>query len=270
MKLGKIGLIFLTMIYSQACKDPEGQFQLPDNVYIIEKIYDVGNSANASDFRIYVNFNSVVDIGDLVEVRLVIVKSTDDFSVDQIEGLAEGNYFTVALSNAASQVIKPGGGIKDSDGDPISNNTSYNLYIAVMGQSNAFQLSEAKSFTLQDKPIYAGDYTGTWEDLGPPGPAKFGMSLRITDNYTGQMFYADTTFTPFGNGTQDATTSMVVDGTEITSFVLNQFISGYNGGCAAQKTLTGHFENDIDLVLDTFNWADCDGTRDVKLIFRRR
>ncbi|MBX7151889.1 hypothetical protein K1X84_09640 [bacterium] len=270
MKQSMMSLALLSVFVCLACKDGGETFQLPANVYSVEKIYDVGNSGSASDFRIYVNFNSAVNIDDLEEVRLVIVKSSDDFSTDQIDALVGGNYFPMTISNAASQVIKPGADIKDSDGDPIANNTSYSLYIATIGQSNSHQLSEAKLFTLQDKPVYAGDYVGTWEDLGPPGPAKFGMSLRISENYTGQMFYADTTFMPFGNGAQDATITMTVSGTEITSFVLNQFISGYNGGCAAQKTLTGHFEDDINLVLDTFNWADCDGTRDVKLLFRKK
>jgi hypothetical protein len=96
------------------------------------------------------------------------------------------------------------------------------------------------------------------------------MSLIIEDDYTGKMFYANANFTPFGSGTQDARTTMTVSGTTITAFTLNQFINGYNGGCGANKTLTGTFEDDINLVLDTFSWADCDGTRDVILRFTRQ
>ena len=120
---------------------------------------------------------------------------------------------------------------------------------------------------MEDKPIYAGDYIGTWEDLGPPGPAKTIMSMRITPDYKGEMFYASNKFMPFGTGSQDAVITMTVNGATIASFVLNQAVGGYKGGCIATQTLTGRFVDDVNLVLDNFNWPDCDGTRDVALQF---
>lgn len=119
-------------------------------------------------------------------------------------------------------------------------------------------------------PPFAGDYVGSWEDLGPPGPAKFPMSLRINDDYTGQMFYANGAFHPFGSGTEDAKVVLKIDGSVITSFELNQAIKGYKGGCAVSKILTGNVENEIELVFDKFLWVDCDGAREVLLRFKKK
>lgn len=256
----------------------EDNFQLPANVYTIDKVYDIGNNGNAADIRLEVTVLSTINTSELVEVRLIIVKASNNFSEEQIATLAQGNYFSIPLANTANQGIKPSS-IKDSDGDNITNGIAYKVYIGILGKQDSKQLSEPKEFTLSDKPIYAGDYVGTWEDLGPPGPGKFPMSLRIADDYSGQMFYATTDFKPFKGGLQDAKTSMTINGTIISSFILNQFIKGYSGGpdatnptpnCPAQETLTGRIEDDVNLVFDTFIWADCDGTRNVKLSFKKK
>lgn len=256
----------------------EDSFQLPTNIYTIEKVYDIGNNGNAEDIRVETTALSTFNLSDLVEARLIITKASKSFSADQITSLAAERYFSIPVTSTASQVTKPSM-IKDADGDNVTNDIAYKVYIGVLGKQDSKQLSEPKELTLSDKPIYAGDYLGTWEDLGPPGPGKFPMSLRIADDYSGQMFYATTNFKPFKGGSQDATTSMVINGTTISSFNLDQFIQGYSGGpeaanpvpnCPAHGTLTGTIEDDINLVFDTFNWSDCDGERNVKLSFKKK
>jgi hypothetical protein len=265
-------------------KDPDPKlsppaFQLPANVYSITKVYDIGNNSSPNDLRVEVTFLTSVALTDLVEARLVIVKASKSLTVDQISTLTSSNSFTIALSASASQVIKPAGA-SDSDGDPVVNGTPYRVYVAILGKEGTKQLSGAKDITLADKPVFAGNYVGSWGDLGPPGPGTFPMSMRIADDYSGQMFYANANFTPYSpTGAQDATTTIVVTG-DAFSFNLNQFIPGYSGGgapggtptpnCPASKTLTGHIVDDIRLVFDTFSWADCDGTRDVKMEFTRQ
>lgn len=256
----------------------DSTFQLPPNVYSISKIYDIANNSNSSDLRVEVSFLASASLSDLLEVRLVIVKASKSFSQDQITTLSPTNYFSIPLSASPNQVIKPIG-TNDSDGDAVVNGTSYVVYVAILGKEGTRQLSNSKAFTSADKPILAGDYVGTWQDLGPPGPGTFPMSLRIADDYSGRMFYANANFTPFASGAQDATTTMVATGTAI-SFNLNQFMPGYSGGgapggsptpnCPASKTLTGQILDDITMVFDTFSWADCDGTRDVVLRFTRK
>ncbi len=269
MKATMIIVVGALLACTWSCKD-NSSFHLPDNLFKISKALDIGNSNNATDLRFDLEFLAPGSINDIQEVRLLMVKSPNSFTLAQIDGLKTGNFLVIAPSSVSKQVIKPGAAdLKDADGGTISNG-AYTVYVAVLGKENSRQLSAAKDITLSDKPIYAGDYIGTWQDLGPPGPAVFPMSLRIADNYTGQMFYANPNFTPFGTGAQDALTTMTLNGTMIASFELDQFIPGYKGGCKAKKTLTGHFEDDINLVLDTFDWPDCDGTREVKLRFERK
>jgi hypothetical protein len=272
-----VSLLFTVLL---SCGDgaKESAFQLPVGLYTVGGAYDVANNNDISDVRIDVLVSSTLTTSDVLEARLVISKASKTFREEQIATLAAGNFFTFPVSMTAKQIIRPAA-THDTDGDTIVNGVAYQVYVAVIGKQETRQLSASKDLTLIDGPIYAGDYVGTWEDLGPPGPAVFPMSLRIADDYTGKLFYANSSFRPFGKGTEDATITMMVSGAIVSAFVLNQFITGYSGSspghtptasCPAIKTLSGRFDGDVDLVLDTFNWADCDGTRDVKLKFTRQ
>lgn len=245
---------------------------LPLGLFDIEKVYDVGNAADASDIRASIRFSGGTTAAKLGEVRFVVSKVSSTLSTTTAENLKSGTFVVVTVSEDPAQssiTLKGTGALKDADGDAITNG-SYDAYVVTFQSGKAVQITDPVRFTLADQPVFAGNYIGTWEDLGPPGPATFPMSLIIKTDYTGQMFYANANFKPFGSGSQDATTSMTVSGNLTVSFVLNQSIPGYKAGCAAQKTLTGRFVNDINLVLDTFTWADCDGTREVKLSFTRQ
>lgn len=251
-------------------------FQLPDTIYTIDKVYDVGNSGNATDLRIEVSVASTINTSDLVEVRVVLAKSAKAFSKDQIAALTPGNFFSVPVSGTPKQTIKPTS-IKDSDGDNITNGTAYRVYVAVIGKENARQLSAGKDITLANKPIYAGDYTGSWEDLGPPGPGSFPITLRINDNYSGSLFYT-TTFSPYGKGgtTEDVKITLNVTGTTFTcqmDQLIGQYLGGgafgAGGGCPASKNLSGTIQDDVSLIFNVFTWADCDGTREVKMKFQK-
>ncbi len=254
-------------------------FQLPTNSYTINKVYDIGNSGNSSDLRVQLTVLPTIPVADFIEVRLIITKATKSFSADEIAGLASGNFFSIPISNTALQVIKPSS-VKDSDGDDLTNGIAYNIYVGIIGKEDAKQLSGAKNFILADKPIYAGDYVGTWEDLGPPGPGTFPVTLRVAENYSAQMFYTPN-FAPYGHGPglQDVSATLEITGSTF-SFDANQFIDKYigggafttggSGGCPATKVLTGVIQDDINLVFDIFNWSDCDGTRNVQLKFTRQ
>ncbi|MBL7865087.1 MAG: hypothetical protein JNK10_09440 [Cyclobacteriaceae bacterium] len=268
MKQSRFNYLIVWLLAILACSNDPGP-QLPDSLYTISSAVDIGNNGDATDVRIEVTTSSALVPADILEVRLLLVKSSKSFSLNQIDDLKSDSYFSFTASTTKIQVIKPTASVKDSDGDAITN-SDYKVYIAVIGTRTEQQLSSPRDISLRDSPIYAGKYVGTWEDLGPPGPAKFGMSLIIAEDYSGRMFYANTKYVPYGQGAQDALTTMQVEGTIVTAFVLDQFISGYNGGCPAKKTLQGNYVNDLELVLDTFSWADCDGIRDVKLRFKRQ
>jgi hypothetical protein len=269
MKSRQIKFLSLLFVLAASCADDRIRFILPDDVYAISMAYDIGNNGNASDIRLHLNFPTPVALSDLLEVRLVITKSNKVLMVDEALKLPSGNFLPLTISGNKLQVVKPNAALRDSDGELIGNG-KYKVFIATSGVEDSKQLSKGREIILTDRPIFAGDYIGTWEDLGPPGPAVFPMSLRIAEDYSGQMYYANDTFKPFGSGAQDALTTMTVSGATIDAFTLNQLVGGYSNGCAANGTLTGSFEDDINLVLKTFTWSDCDGTRDVKLQFRKQ
>ncbi len=245
---------------------------LPAGLFKIENVYDVGNAADASDIRASIRFSGGTAAAKLGEVRFVVSKVSSALSLTAAESLRSGTFVALSVSDDPSLFsisLKATSSLKDADGDAIKN-TSYDAYVVTFESGKAVQITDAVRFTLADQPVFAGNYIGSWEDLGPPGPATFPMSLIINADYTGRMFYANANFKPFGTGTEDATTSMTVAGDQTLSFLLQQHIPGHKGGCVAEKTLTGRFVNDVNLVLDTFTWADCDGTRQVKLLFTRQ
>jgi hypothetical protein len=260
-----------------ACKEDGNEFQLPDSLFVSDKIYDIGNNGNATDVRVEISVSPSINTADLIDVRLVIVKASSTFGLNESRTLTTGNFFSAPISSSAKQVIKPGN-IKDAEGNAVINGTAYKIYIVAIGKDNATQLSNAIELTLLDKPIFAGNYLGTWEDLGPPGPASFPITLKINNDYTGSLFYTPN-FVPYGRGavTEDVKTTLVVTGATFT-FQMNQLIGQYvgngafgsNGGCPASKNLSGTIQDDFTLIFTVFNWSDCDGTRDVRMKFTRQ
>jgi hypothetical protein len=272
--------LLCTMLISACCircgDDSSDSFELPPDQFSINNVYDVGNNSNASDIQVDVKAATTIDVTSIQELRLIIVKASKTITLDQIADIQTGNFFSMPVT-AGNQIINPTG-INDSDGDPIANDTPYNIVIGVLGIKNSKQLSNSKQLTLQNKPIYAGDYIGTWEDLGPPGPGKFTISMKIDNDYAAKLFYSSN-YTPYGKGTQDVTAILVVTGTSFT-FSANQFIDNYTGGgnfttgtgggCPTSKNLTGKIVDKITLDFDVASWDDCDGTRDVKIKFTRQ
>ncbi len=246
----------------------------PTLPYSISHVYDIGNSNNASDMRVEVLLSSSADIAQWAEVRLVIAKSSVPFTEAQISGLSDANSVVIPLSQETRTVVHPDTA-KDADGDTIGNDQPYDLHLAAIGISGAPVLSKATKLTLEDKPVFAGNYLGTWEDLGPPGPGKYPMSMRIDVNYAAQMFYTGN-YKPYGRGVQDATATFTVDQGTCT-LAVNQFIAKYigggqftngaGGGCPATQTLSCKIVDEVGIVFDVFNWADCDGTRDARLSY---
>lgn len=273
----KLFFVLTISALSQSCReDSSSSFELPPEQFSITNVYDIGNQGNSNDIRVELKASPTIDITNIQELRLILVKTSQTITLEQIASLPAGNFFSIPLT-AADQVVHPTG-LNDSEGEPISNGTSYTIILATLGIKKSMQLSNSQQLTLQDKPIYAGEYLGTWEDLGPPGPGKFPISMRIENDYSVDLFYSDN-YKPYGKGTQDLTATLNITGSSFT-FAANQFIDKYTGGgnfttgtgggCPTSKTLTGKIDNQITLDFDVVSWADCDGTRDVKIKFTRQ
>ncbi len=214
----KAGIAFISFLSCGKSNPVETPVTLPADIYTVTALLDIGNSNTAADIRAEVKFLQTANVSDILEARFVLVKSSKTFSENQIKDLKSGNYGVIPVANTPLQIIKPANTLKDADGDLFVNGTTYNAYIAILGKGNTLQLSKPKALLLSNKSIYAGKYVGTWEDLGPPGPGKFPMSLIIKEDYTGQMFYASETFVPYGKGgaTEDAKTVMAISGSTFT------------------------------------------------------
>ncbi len=263
--------MFLLTIFELSCNKSDQIIKgtLPNGIYEIRYIIDINNNGNATDLRVKAKYLKSFDIHKVKEIRLVISKANELVDAYKLKTLPVDYFFSVPVSDSANQIFKIGN-IKDASGANIVNNTGYEARIATITHDDQVQLSNSMTFTLRDKPIYSGDYIGTWEDLGPPGPAMFDMSLTIQEDYTGSMFYANADFKPFGKGMEDAKTKISITGTTINSFDLSQFIVGYGtNNCKATSTLKGRITDEIHLSLDTFVWDDCDGKREVKLNFSK-
>lgn len=252
-------------------------FSLPDHLYSIKSVLDIGNSGNAADIKLTVDPATTIVTTDIQNVRVIITKAIKGINENDGLGLASDRYFIFPVSTSKLQVIRPNAGLKDSDGDAIKAG-DFKAYIFILGKENSTQLSDPKAFTLTERPPLAGDYKGTWEDLGPPGPGVFDISLRIKDDYSGSLFYS-ANYTPYGKGgsIDDAKIILKVTVDHFT-FNMNQFIGQYlgggafgaNGGCPNVKDLSGSIVDDISLVFDKFVWTDCDGSREVKMKFTRQ
>lgn len=248
-------LLFGLMIALHACGD-NSKFEFPPNVFTIDKVYDVGNLGSASDIRVKLTFNTAVNPKDVNELRLIITKST--VKITLTEASEAKNYFSAASSGEENQTIRLASETMDFEGNSIESNTTYNLYVLAMGTDGAMSLSNAASISLENKPIYAGDYVGKWkDDLG-----DLEISLTVNEDYTGLLFYTKS-LKSCCKGVSDAIFVMVVNGSTIESFNFDQYLKDYppgtGGHCPAAVSATGKFIDDIRLTLDDFPFSDCDG-----------
>ena len=152
--------------------------------------------------------------------------------------------------------IKPTSSTKDSEGNSIVNDESYNVYVAAIGRDDAVNLSKPAFILLKNKPIYAGDYIGIWRDQKI---SNLKFSMRILDDYSGFIYYTDQ-FLGCCGPTPDGTLILQINGSIVESFDLNQYLVLYKGGhCPTKVNTKGQFKDDIELSLDPFPFSDCDG-----------
>lgn len=256
IRIGSLALI-LNFLFLISCGD-DSKFSFPGTVFTIKKVFDVGNSSNASDVRVTFSLSDDVNFSDVKEIRLVITKSSQSFTAQDLDNLAAGNFFST-MNEEGLKSIKPDSNTKDTDGNQILAGVDYKIYLIALGSDGAVNVSSPKDFKLANKPVYEGDYVGTWND---DIIKDLRFSLRIADDYTGSIFYTDN-FMGCCGPIPDATLIMKVSGSTIDSFSFDQYIldypAGTGGHCPAQVNTKGRFKDDIELSLDSFPFSDCDG-----------
>lgn len=235
------------------CKKDDPSVNFPVNSVLIKKIYDIGNNNNASDVRADLTFDPPVNLSDIMEVRLIISKAA--VKEEAARALPATNYQTITAASA-DQVGKFEGSVKDAEGATIANGIDYKLYVALTGRGDAFFLSKPVSFSLANKSIYAGDYTGIWNDALFKNTE---VTMSLQEDYTGVVYYSKS-FQACCGGTSDGTVKIVFNATTITSFVVNQYLGNYKGGhCPTTYTAKGTVSDDITLLITDLTGSDCDG-----------
>jgi hypothetical protein len=234
---------------------PSPTFEFPSNSVTLSKVYDINNNGSATDIRVDFKISKNEVLQKIEEVRLIVSKTT--LTIDQAKALASDRYLTVSKPTDLSVIGRFTTAIKDTEGSEIVNDVVYKVYV-VLKNSNAYALSNSLNITLKDKPIYAGQYKGVWNDKIFP---NFKVSMILHDDYTGDIFYSENYVTCCPAGEKnDAAAKFVISGTTITSFEAKQFLPNYAAdGCPATYTATGTIPNEITLSLTGLAGTDCDG-----------
>lgn len=253
MKKFYLTLMALAMCcFFTGCKD-DPSVNFPANAVTIKKVYDIGNSANASDIRADLSFDPSVNLTDVEEVRLIVSKS---IIKEEVAKALTGNNFQTLTAASANLIGKFDASVKDADGSTIANDVDYKLYAVLTARDEAFFLSTPTNFTLKNKSVYAGDYVGVWNDALFK---NFDVTMTLEDDHTGSIFYTKQ-FTACCGGVRDGTVKFIFTGTTITSFQVNQFLGSYKGGnCEATYTANGVVTDEITLSIANISGIDCDG-----------
>lgn len=257
-------LLSLTMVMAivsfAGCGDdststPTPIFEFPANSVRISKVYDISNNGSATDIRVDFKISENDVLQQVEEVRLIVSKNT--LTIDQAMALAMDRYLSVSKPTDLSVIGRFTTAIKDTEGNDIVNDVAYKVYV-VLKNSTAYYLSNSLNITLKDKPIYAGEYKGVWNDKLF---SNFKVSMILHDDYTGDIFYSENFITCCPAGEKnDAAAKFVINGTTISSFEAKQFLPNYAAdGCPATYTATGTIPNEITLSLTGLEGTDCDG-----------
>ena len=234
------------------CKD-DPSVSFPANAVTIKKVYDIGNSANASDVRADLSFEPSVNLTDIAEVRLIISKS---IIKEEAAKVIPGSNLQTITAPSANPVGKFDASVKEADGSTITNDVDYKLYAVLTARGDAFFLSKPVSFTLKNKSVYAGDYVGIWNDAIYK---NFDVTMSLGEDNTGSIYYTKD-FKACCGGSSDGTVKFMFTGTTITSFVSNQFLGSYKGGnCPTTYTANGVVTDEITLSIANLSGTDCDG-----------
>lgn len=268
--MNKLTLPFLIIILLiSGCKNDDPDFQFPASAITISKVFDVGNNSDFSDIRVDFNLVQVDLLNKTKEIRIYLAKG--GLTAEQASTMASDRYAVASLPGQDkfyfSKLINSA---KDTDGDPIMNGINYNAYIFLQAMSEDEFLSEPKPITLEDKPIYAGKYSGIWNDALF---SNFKVSMILNNDYSGAIFYSSnfTTCCPKG-GTSDAVVQFVINGTQITYFKAMQSLGDYKGGsCEGTYTAQGEVTDEITLTISNLTGTDCDGDHTPgKVVFTRQ
>lgn len=239
---------------SSCKKDDPASFN-PNTISQLES-FDAGNAVSAGDIYILLQFNSKTVA---TEARLIIGLNDEisAFSADMIDGLTADRYQTIDIKSNEPIRMYLDSTLTTISGNPIGLGQVYAIKI-IMVYKGVTKLADIDSHvTLSDQYPLNGSYSGTWTDnIYTDFPVSAILSFD-TDRLIGPFFYtAD--FVACCGGSDDGDVELVLDGNNITSFVYNQDLPDYMGGCPGTYEGTGQVKNPVTIEID-FTGDDCDG-----------
>lgn len=173
MKLKSCMLLAATLVGLAffSCSGNDGGTETPSGEFTLSnfELSDTENQGNGSD--IVLNYSITSDLSVLKELRLFVSKTT--LSQDQATQVSGSGYKT--LPATASQELTLDADLKDTDGNLISEATSYQVYLLGVFQNTeiASILSGAVSFTLKNETLVTSmELTGPFnamEDIAMAG-----------------------------------------------------------------------------------------------------
>ncbi len=258
-------LIFLTLfILFIGCSDdestPAGPVETEVEPLRVTITRDIGNGSSSSD----VGFVFRTDETISGEIRVFFVKSGTELIADEVSTLSEDQYLVVT-ADQADDFLRFKGGMLDSDGESIENNTFYSLQLFAIDQD--LISSPSRVFVLKNVGILKGSYTGSWTDnLYTDFQVSFAIEGSNGD-YDGEFFYtAGFRSCCNGAGENDGTVSISSNFDQITRFRYNQFLSQFTGvngtnyqNCSGNYSGSGTFNFQTNVMEIEFSGSDCEG-----------
>lgn len=218
---------------------------------------DISNDISSEDIQVKVSFDKVVD-----EIRIVIVPSSDKSSAtdEQLLDLDSKRYMTVVSAFKTDFNFRLEN-ILDINGNEIINSKEYSIGVIYSKGDVSYVSEKFADLTLTNKNPLLGNYVGLWNDNLY---TDFGISFRLenegANSLSGGFFYTSNFQSCCGGPINDGTITLTFSEEtpdEIGTFVYNQDLLNFMGGCTGLYTGSGTFQT-LSLSID-YTGDDCEG-----------
>ena len=242
----------LLLYFLFSCKTEEGT---NINIDVIKElqVFDVGMANDASD--VYLIIEEEED-NMAQELRIVLIPGSSSLTANIAMGLPQDRYLSIPVEQLPFKGTMDGE-TKDSEGNNLTTNIDYKVQIIlVVNDEMAIASKEATIKLVTDHPL-SGNYRGTWDDNLY---SNFPITARLTffgDNGSGPFFYTGG-FTSCCGGNDDGDISLKITGTTINTFIYNQDLIDFMGGCPGNYSGEGNFTFPFTFSID-FTGNDCEG-----------
>jgi len=236
---------------SYSCSKESDVAPADDSTVVKSRLLDFGNSKSANDIFVSLEVTTRATEGRL------FVSTTEDVEESLVEGLKPNQYLPFTPTGSVISVSQnlPSTLVDIQNG--VIESGSFYLYMAILQEGTLRKILGPFSVNLSSDPIFAGNYTGTWNDNLY---TNFPISARLTTETFGTFFYSPN-FQSCCSGTNDGTVSFQIDDKVIGQFTYNQHLNNFMGGeCPGTYQGSGVVKLDDGIQFEIkFTGSDCEG-----------